>query len=400
MFAKMKVIEVIIMYNYIFANIFLHCYERKIDFESLVKRISEKKEKEYLNGAPPFIKDMSYNQIWSLESELNILSEELRISTELLLFPRNYTQKVLNFLEEFDCDFECETVSFDPEDLSWNIWIPSYANKNSFFFSINKFLNVDNMKYEYHILVQMVGLCMSLMGAMMGNGLVIYDTEIGGHIEEIDRYIDKAIDKMDVVNAETGKPIINPGTILDFKNVIIKSSIHQCAKDNHDTCIRNALIYILDNTTYEIIPETVPLLYCKTCNVYYMYEDQYNTLSKKGKILCRIYNLKQWQEGYTSDDFFGKLNMESIFKICGYSVSSNSSIPDQARQNLLSFLIDRKIVSLAQTLNFLHWLIDNRKDSARMQNAVKKWKSDLKYITEKYRDNKSGTITVESIIRK
>ena len=388
------------MYNYIFANIFLHCYERKIDFESLVKRISEKKEKEYLNGAPPFIKDMSYNQIWSLESELNILSEELRISTELLLFPRNYTQKVLNFLEEFDCDFECETVSFDPEDLSWNIWIPSYANKNSFFFSINKFLNVDNMKYEYHILVQMVGLCMSLMGAMMGNGLVIYDTEIGGHIEEIDRYIDKAIDKMDVVNAETGKPIINPGTILDFKNVIIKSSIHQCAKDNHDTCIRNALIYILDNTTYEIIPETVPLLYCKTCNVYYMYEDQYNTLSKKGKILCRIYNLKQWQEGYTSDDFFGKLNMESIFKICGYSVSSNSSIPDQARQNLLSFLIDRKIVSLAQTLNFLHWLIDNRKDSARMQNAVKKWKSDLKYITEKYRDNKSGTITVESIIRK
>lgn len=396
----MKVIEVIIMYNYIFANIFLHCYERKIDFESLVKRISEKKEKEYLNGAPPFIKDMSYNQIWSLESEINILSEELKISTELLLFPKNYPQKVLNFLEEFDCDFECETVSFDPEDLSWNIWIPSYANKNSFFFSINKFLNVDNMKYEYHILVQMVGLCMSLMGAMMGNGLVIYDTEIGGHIEEIDRYIDKAIDKMDVVNAETGKPIINPGTILDFKNVIIKSSIHQCAKDNHDTCIRNALIYILDNTTYEIVPETVPLLYCKTCNIYYMYEDQYNTLSKKGKILCRIYNLKQWQEGYTSDDFFGKLNMESIFKICGYSVSSNSSVPDQARQNLLSFLIDRKIVSLAQTLNFLHWLIDNRKDSARMQNAVKKWKSDLKYITEKYRDNKSGTITVESIIRK
>lgn len=388
------------MYNYIFANIFLHCYERKIDFESLVKRISEKKEKEYLNGAPPFIKDMSYNQIWSLESEINILSEELKISTELLLFPKNYPQKVLNFLEEFDCDFECETVSFDPEDLSWNIWIPSYANKNSFFFSINKFLNVDNMKYEYHILVQMVGLCMSLMGAMMGNGLVIYDTEIGGHIEEIDRYIDKAIDKMDVVNAETGKPIINPGTILDFKNVIIKSSIHQCAKDNHDTCIRNALIYILDNTTYEIVPETVPLLYCKTCNIYYMYEDQYNTLSKKGKILCRIYNLKQWQEGYTSDDFFGKLNMESIFKICGYSVSSNSSVPDQARQNLLSFLIDRKIVSLAQTLNFLHWLIDNRKDSARMQNAVKKWKSDLKYITEKYRDNKSGTITVESIIRK
>lgn len=388
------------MYNYTFANIFLYCYEHKINFSKLLDRIAAKKEKEYLGNAPYFMKGMPYNQIWSLESEINILSEELKISTELLLFPKNYPQKVLNFLEEFDCDFECETVSFDSEELSWNIWIPSYENQNPIFFSMIKYWNMDNMKYEYHIKVQMIHLCMSLMGAWIGNGLVVYDTEIGEHIEEIDRYIDTVIDKMDVVDAETGMPLTTPGTILDFKNVIIKSSIHQCAKDNHDTCIRNALIYILDNTTYEIIPETVPLLYCKTCNVYYMYEDQYNTLSKKGKILCRIYNLKQWQEGYTSDDFFGKLNMESIFKICGYSVSSNSSIPDQARQNLLSFLIDRKIVSLAQTLNFLHWLIDNRKDSARMQNAVKKWKSDLKYITEKYRDNKSGTITVESIIRK
>lgn len=269
------------MYNYTFANIFLYCHEHKIDFTKLVDRIASKKEKEYLRSAPCIIKDMSFNQIWGLESEINILSEELKISTELLLFPKNYPQKVLNFLEEFDCDFECETVSFDSEELSWNIWIPSYENQNSFFFSMIKYWNMDNMKYEYHIKVQMIHLCMSLMGAWIGNGLVVYDTEIGEHIEEIDRYIDKVIDKMDVVDAETGMPLTTPGTILDFKNVIIKSSIHQCAKDNHDTCIRNALIYILDNTTYEIIPETVPLLYCKTCNVYYMYEDQYNTLSKK-----------------------------------------------------------------------------------------------------------------------
>lgn len=234
----------------------------------------------------------------------------------------------------------------------------------------------------------------------MGNGFVIYRTEIGEHIKEIDQYIDSVIDKMDVVDAETGEPIISPSTILDFKNVIIKSSIRKCAKDHHDTCIRNALIYILANTTYEIVTETVPLLYCKDCDIYYMYEDQYNTLSKKGKILCRIYNLKQWQEGYNSHDFFSTLNMESVFKLCGYSVRYNSNVPDRARQNLLSFLIDRKIVSLAQTLNFLHWLVDTRKDMVHMQNAVKKWKNDLQYITEKYQDNKIRTITVKSAIRK
>ena len=130
------------MYNYTFANIFLHCYEHKINFSKLLDRIAAKKKKEYLGNAPYFMKGMPYNQIWSLESEINILSEELKISTELLLFPKNYPQKVLNFLEEFDCDFECETVSFDSEELSWNIWIPSYENQNSIFFSMIKYLNI------------------------------------------------------------------------------------------------------------------------------------------------------------------------------------------------------------------------------------------------------------------
>ena len=257
---------------------------------------------------------------------------------------------------------------------------------------------MDNLKYEYRIKIQMMHLCMPLMGAWIGNGIVLYDTEIGEHIKEIDQYIDSIIDEMEVVDAETGTPITNPGTILDFKNVIIKSSIRKCVKDNHNTCIRNALIYILNSTTYEIVPETVPLLYCKDCGIYYMYEDQYNTLSKKGKILCRIYNLNQWQDGYNNNDFFSTLNMESVFKICGYNVNSNSNIPDQARHNLLAFLVDRRIVNLTQTLNFLHWLIEKRKDMPYMRNAVEKWKNDLNYINNKYQEDVKA-VTVKSIRR-
>lgn len=40
------------MYNYTFANIFLYCYEHKINFSKLLDRIAAKKEKEYLEMLP------------------------------------------------------------------------------------------------------------------------------------------------------------------------------------------------------------------------------------------------------------------------------------------------------------------------------------------------------------
>ena len=63
---------------------------------------------------------MFFNQIWSLEAELNILSEELKVSTELLLFPKNYPQKVLDYIS-LVLDYGDGKVSFEPEDLSLSI---------------------------------------------------------------------------------------------------------------------------------------------------------------------------------------------------------------------------------------------------------------------------------------
>lgn len=409
------------MYHYIWGNIFLYCYEHQIDFcnvyetinEAIVETITRCSDDVVWEG---IIKNSFFSTI---EEELNILINQFNIPPSEIVCPCNREDRIIKICNELFPENEywtwyddnpwdsddpnnksrsvCETLEVETNYFGTDLTIDKYKipNKEKFIYSIE--IDLRNIRFKRNINGKNKHVEL-LMNDGVGSVITLFDSSYNDP-SILPEYIDKLFDSHDEYLKKNNQ-MKDEQYILDFKNVIIKSSIRKCAKDNHDTCIRNALIYILDNTTYEIIPETVPLLYCKTCNVYYMYEDQYNTLSKKGKILCRIYNLKQWQEGYTGDDFFGKLNMESIFKICGYSVSSNSSIPDQARQNLLSFLIDRKIVSLAQTLNFLHWLIDNRKDSARMQNAVKKWKSDLKYITEKYRDNKSGTITVESIIRK
>ena len=66
--------------------------------------------------------------------------------------------------------------------------------------------------------------------------------------------------------------------------------------------------------------------------------------------LCKIYD-RLHKSG--SSDIFSQLNTESTFKVYGYTVDVNEGLSDKARHNLLDFLINRKIVTVLQTLNFL-----------------------------------------------
>ena len=102
--------------------------------------------------------------------------------------------------------------------------------------------------------------------------------------------------------------------------------------------------------------------------------------------VCKIYNHLH-KSG--SADIFSQLNTESIFKVCGYTVDVNEGLSDKVRHNLLDFLINRKIVTVLQTLNFLQWLINSRKNNLNMYNAVQKWENDFSYINEKYNSSQN-----------
>lgn len=117
-----------------------------------------------------------------------------------------------------------------------------------------------------------------------------------------------------------------------------------------------------------------------------MYDFEYNSLCMQGRPLCKIYNHLH-KSG--SADIFSQLNTESIFKVCGYTVDVNEGLSDKARHNLLDFLINRKIVTVLQTLNFLQWLINSRKNNLNMYNAVQKWENDFSYINEKYNSSQN-----------
>lgn len=386
------------MYHYTFGSIFIYCYYNDVNFAELMGEVGEERES-YLENAQFVSNDKSRKLICSIEAELNLVCKKLDVSPKDVIFPDNYIEWLLEFLEDLQSWIECDHVEFTKDQLRWDInaWIME-KEIGEFLIDIVRYLNVDTLRYEYNISITVWGSKITFIGDLIGNGFTIYDSIISGHIKRITKFLDNLIENMEVKDSDTDEIIAESSAILDFKNVIVKTSFRKCEKDNHDTCIRNAIIYILNNTTHQIVPETLPLLYCKDCNVYYMYEDQYITLTKKGRILCRVYNTKQWQESGHTTDLFGSLNMESIFKICGYRVDANSNIPDQARHSLLDFIIQRNIVNLNQTLNFLHWLISIKKDMPHMRNAVEKWKNDLNYINNKYQEDVKA-VTVKSIRR-
>lgn len=168
--------------------------------------------------------------------------------------------------------------------------------------------------------------------------------------------------------------------IIDFKDVVVKSTIRKCDNEDHHTELIEGIIFLIEKKTNKIIYKDIPLLYCHECNVYYLYEFDYNALRIIGRPLLRLYTKKP--SGNMID--FQTLSTESIFKICGYTVDANEGVSDNTRRNILKFLIQRNIVSLTQTLNFLHWLIDTRKNNRNMYHAVKKWESDLKFIEREY----------------
>lgn len=177
--------------------------------------------------------------------------------------------------------------------------------------------------------------------------------------------------------------------IIDFKNVIVKSSIKKCDNPEHETKIVNGIFFILLNKTGEIKMKIIPLVYCKNCNMYFMYDYEYNALRMEGKPLCRIHDRIHKNK---IGEVFSQLSTESIFRICGYTVDANEGMSSQARKKLLEFLINRKIVTVLQTLNFLQWLINSRKNNINMYNAVKKWEDDFDYINEKYNSSKNVVV--------
>lgn len=423
----MKRMGIKTMFNHIWGNIFLYCWEHNIDFHEVycslvnIEWQKYKEQCEFLNIPMRYKRNCSANKLVgsTLEIDVNVLVSYFNIPIQEIFNPSNYAERLVKFLKAIkeECSFQDIDYEFYHVDnridfnVTYNVG-SIFAGELSVEYTFSKYFDKEKLRFCYSVDAELQPIQFRLLRTDISDGaaymafhsldrtltyktICLYDgtdDDIADYFNKEMKYEDfpeykyeKEIVENRECNFQTQEIIseksIDDYKIIDFKNIIVKSSIKKCDNPDHVTKIVNGIFFILLNKTGEIKMKIVPMVYCKNCNMYFMYDYEYDALKMEGKPLCRIHDRIQKNK---AGEIFSQLSTESIFKICGYTVDANEGMSSQARKKLLEFLINRKIVTVLQTLNFLQWLINSRKNNVNMYNAVKKWEDDFNYINEKY----------------
>ena len=100
---------------------------------------------------------------------------------------------------------------------------------------------------------------------------------------------------------------------------------------------------------------------------------------------------------YENDDtFFYNLSSESTLHLCGYTVSQNSYLTDDERQNILAYLVDKHILTKSEIISHLNFLIRTNRYNSNMEIALLYWNSDLNFIRS-YQLNEQRRVTIDNI---
>lgn len=143
-------------------------------------------------------------------------------------------------------------------------------------------------------------------------------------------------------------------------------------------------------------PVTLTVYYEKTTGKYFINADSYEKARLKyGLPYLRI---KAESSGIYGTDF-GGLKENSELKMLGYSVGASSGMSLKERQKLLGEIVDSGVLTKAEILSHIDWLIKSRKHMKNMQNAVDEWKTDRAFVS-KYKLNRQRLIWVNAFATK
>ena len=146
----------------------------------------------------------------------------------------------------------------------------------------------------------------------------------------------------------------NVEELMDYRNFIVYGAYEDCIKKGHDCQDITVIVpYYYNGKVKEI---KLPARKCKTCKKYYISNYQYNTLMKKGRILCQVVSKKEYEE-YSKEQEAGGLSEQSILNIVGYTVNSNDDYSDDYRHNVLKYAIAEEIFTKEKAIRHISWLI-------------------------------------------
>ena len=134
----------------------------------------------------------------------------------------------------------------------------------------------------------------------------------------------------------------------------------------------NALVFFPKTNQFV----TLPVYYSPEQNQYYMNVDTYNQYMKKyGEPYLSVSHL-------TKDNSDNELSIRSKLNKYGYNVSANYSMTDEARQQLLRSIIDRRLMTQNEISSHIEFLIRMHENDDRYSVACEKWRRDLCFVLD------------------
>ena len=160
-----------------------------------------------------------------------------------------------------------------------------------------------------------------------------------------------------------------------------------CKRNNHNV---EAATGLLLNRSGVVIK--ININYCPECKRCFISYDEYLNYKKiYGGLLG---NIKITNGSYVS--FEADLAQESILSICGYSVNQTENLSPAIRQGILQYLIDSKVSNKPEIIDYLNFFIKRNGKKANMEEAVRRWNEDLKWVRE-YQMNRQRQFEISNV---
>ena len=94
-----------------------------------------------------------------------------------------------------------------------------------------------------------------------------------------------------------------------------------------------------------------------------------------------------------------KLAPESLLMQYGYNVSQAEDLTATRRQKILAVIIDNKILSKNEIINYLDFFIHQHGKRNNMERAISKWEDDREFV-EEYKSGEYTKYGVNAIYRR
>lgn len=147
----------------------------------------------------------------------------------------------------------------------------------------------------------------------------------------------------------------------------------KCIREQHPIVCVNAILQTATNQ-----PISLNVNYCTLCKQFYLSYEEYNHyLTQYKTILTKISFIAN-----SSTKTLSVLADESPLKLCGYTVSQDKELSQSERENLLASLINHKIISKADVIQYLNWFIQMNGHRSGNSLAKEKWESDLSFVRQ------------------